>query len=93
MKKKYVLLGVTIGVEFELVAFFERRGITVTSWIGNVVGLLLFFLPILILLHLVSKDGALNVWLRWLCSGLFWLICSCYVICMISLFMENIGKL
>lgn len=74
MKKTYSVLLSVFAVEFLLVCILGQNNIKLDSWIGGIIGLLIFMLPLLILLFLLSKDNAIPKNKQLLCKIVFWLI-------------------
>ena len=56
MKKNYRILICLIVVEFFCVAILKNKNISFDNLLINATGTIIFFLPILCLLFLVSKD-------------------------------------
>lgn len=78
MKKQYSILLSIVGIEFLIVSILNKANVKIVSWIGNAVGAFIFFLPIQILLFLLSKDKALSTKLQACCKCAFWFILICY---------------
>lgn len=79
MKKEYKLLIRIFLVEFIGVLIMSELGISVHSWTGNAIGVLLLLGPILILLHLLSKDNNISENYRSLSKMAFWYLLICYL--------------
>ncbi|MBQ5591457.1 MAG: hypothetical protein IIU80_00745 [Clostridia bacterium] len=80
MKKSYKILLIIIGIEFLFVApLLNELNVQVQSWLGNAIGVFVSFLPIEILLYLLSKDEKLSVFKRGFAKVAFWFITFSYV--------------
>ena len=81
MKKSYKILLIIIGIEFLFVApLLNELNVQVQSWLGNAIGVFVSFLPIEILLYLLSKDEKLSSFKRGLAKFVFWSVIICYVL-------------
>lgn len=56
MKKKYKILLIIFGIEYLFVSILNKSNIKIDSVIGTILGLVLFFAPIVVLLYLLGKD-------------------------------------
>ncbi len=80
MKKSYKILLIIIGIEFLFVApLLNELNVQVQSWLGNAIGVFVSFLPIEILLYLLSKDEKLSAFKRGFAKVTFWFIIFGYV--------------
>ncbi len=76
MKKIYKMLIWIIVAEFLVASFFNKMNVTYDSLLINVTGALAFFVPILALLFLVSRDKKITKKKRVfaMCFGFFIII-------------------
>lgn len=80
MKKSYKILLIIIGIEFLFIGpLLNELNVQAQSWIENAVGLFVSFLPIEILLFLLSKDEKFSLLKRGIAKIIFWSIIFCYV--------------
>ncbi len=81
MKKSYKILLIIIGIEFLFIApLLNELNVQVQSWLGNAIGVFVSFLPIEILLYLLSKDEKLSALKRGITKIIFWSVMVCYVL-------------
>jgi len=76
-------------VEFLVVCILGQNNIKLDSWIGGIIGLLIFMLPLLILLFLLSKDNAIPKNKQLLCKIGFWIILISSVSGVIATLIQN----
>ena len=58
MKKLHKILLIIIVVEFAIIRILKLFNVSATTFWGNLLGIIFFFLPILILLYLLAKDSS-----------------------------------
>lgn len=80
MKKKYIFLLIIFALEIEIISILSKKNIQITSFIGKAIGTLVFILPILILLFLLSKDKDISDNKRLISKVILWFIIICYII-------------
>ncbi|MBR6531132.1 MAG: hypothetical protein IKT61_01355 [Clostridia bacterium] len=81
MKKSYKILLIIIGIEFLFVGpLLNELNVQVQSRFGNAIGVFVGFLPIEILLYLLSKDEKFSLLKRRIAKIIFWSIIICYVL-------------
>ena len=79
MKARYkVLIGILVA-EWWILKQLNSIEYKVEFWLGNVIGLAIVFLPIQIILFLLSRDPDRKEKTRFFCKILFWFINVCYV--------------
>ena len=80
MKKSYKVLLIIIGIELLfIVPWLNELNVQIHSWFGNLIGIFIAFLPLEVLLFLLSKDEKLSVFKRGFAKVAFWFITFCYV--------------
>ena len=62
-----------------LVKMLDNSNIMIQSWVGNAVGLLLFFLPLEILFFLIGRDINITEGKRLCAKFAFWFVIICYI--------------
>lgn len=80
MKREYKALICFWLAEFFVVYFLDRAGVRLQSLLLNAICALLFLLPIVILLVLMSKDECFSVKKQMLFKMLYAFIIFCYVL-------------
>ncbi len=45
-----------LGIEYICFSILNCLNVTINSWVGTLVGLLIFFVPLLLLLHMINCD-------------------------------------
>ena len=60
MKKRYKYLLSVFIIEFIIVSILNERNISVKSWLWNAIGIIIFFLPLLILFFQLGRDEKLQ---------------------------------
>lgn len=79
MKKKYKILIGVIGIEWLCVLILSEMEIQIDSLIGGMLGLMVFFVPVLLLLYLLTKDDNISPKNRILSKVFFvFIIVSCF---------------
>jgi len=84
MKKHYKILLLTFVVELLVITYLGENGIKVESWIGNALGVFFGFLPLQILLFLLSRDEKFSDKKRMCFKIIFWYINVCYLLGIIA---------
>lgn len=84
MKRRYKKLLFAILVEFILGFILRENKIKIQSFIGSAIGVFVFFLPIEILLFLLSNDKYISNTKRVIAKIVFWFICLCYLCAIIA---------
>lgn len=84
MKRRYKKLLLVILVEYVLGLILMENYIKIQSFIGSAIGVFVFFLPIQILLFLLSNDDNISNTKRIIAKIVFWFICSCYLCAIIA---------
>lgn len=84
MKKQYKILSAIVLAEFIVIYIMSQNNIKIQSFIGSALGVFAFFLPIQIILFLLSKDADVSKVKRAFAKVLFWFICSCYLCTIIA---------
>lgn len=79
MSKKYKILICLIVVEFFCVSILKNRNISFDNLVINATGTIIFFLPILWLLFLVSKDTHFSKSKRIIAKCFFYFIIVSYI--------------
>lgn len=80
MKKEYKILILIFIIEFICASVLSELGVSVHSWLGNTIGVLVGFGPLLILFHLLSKDNNVSEKKRMLSKIAFGFIIFCYLV-------------
>ena len=89
MKKRYKYLLSVFIIEFIIVSILNERNISVKSWLGNAIGIIIFFLPLLILFFQLGRDEKLTEGKRLCFKIAFWFIIICYLLgCTITLLLN-----
>jgi len=87
MKNQYKILRIVLIVEWIVIIYLSEQGVKVESWIGNAIGLVVVFLPLQILLFLLSRDEKISNKKRIFSKIVFWYINICYLLTIaVSLF-------
>ncbi len=84
MKKHYKILSAIVLAEFIVIYIMSQNNIKIQSFIGSALGVFAFFLPIQILLFLLSKDTDASKRKRVFAKVVFWFICFCYLSALIA---------
>lgn len=79
MKRKYKILAYCIGVEIFIIYMLNALEFSIKTWIGNALGVVAFFLPVQILLFMVSRDENCSKKKRIFCKIIFWHIIGCFL--------------
>lgn len=77
MKKKYKILIGILGIEYLCILFLSELNVRLNSKVGNILGCILFCLPVLTLLKLISKDDDISIKYRVLSKIFFVFIVVC----------------
>ena len=80
MKRQYKIIKSIIFAEILIILVLKLNNIVVQSWIGKVVGLFVFLLPIQILLFFLYKNENQSQGKRVFYRILFWFIIICYLL-------------
>ena len=88
MKKKYKVALIIFGIEYLCISVLNKYNIKIDSVIGTILGLMLFFAPIVVLLFLLSKDKEIADKYRILAkiSNVFIIVC-----CIASFIVKILG--
>ena len=78
-KKRYIILLSVVFSEIIIISALDKMNIKAESFVENAAGLFLFFLPLQILLFLLSKDKNISERKRVFAAIVFWLIIVCYI--------------
>ena len=80
MKIKYKTLVSIIAIEFLCISLLSKSGYKAQTWLGNVIGILIFLAPIQFLLYQLSKDDSVSAKKQMLFKGIFWFIWVSYLL-------------
>lgn len=84
MKKAYKICVICALVEFVIIYFLDKANIQLNSFFIKAVGALLFFLPIILLLVMMSKDEKFSSKKRQLFKGMYLFVIFCYICALIA---------
>lgn len=93
MKKKYKILIIVISVEFFILGIMNKLGMKAVTWLENFVGIILCFLPIQILLFMLSRDKDISSSKRIIPTIAFWFINICILLGAVATALEELGIL
>lgn len=88
MKKKYKFLVRILLIECFFAVVLNKLHIQINSKLGTIVGIILLFMPVLILLHLLSSDLQISMKHRILTKALFFFIVIC---CLSGIIVKLLG--
>ena len=80
MKKKYKILLTVIAAEFLIISLLSKSGYKIQTWLGNAIGIFVFFSPIQFLLYQLGKDDSVSAKKQKLFKGIFWFIWISYLL-------------
>ncbi len=84
MKKHYKILSIIVLIEFIIIFIMRQNNVKIESFIGSALGVLVFFLPIQIMLFLLSRDTDASNGKRVFAKIMFWFINLCYICTVIA---------
>lgn len=88
MKKNYkILIGILL-IEYFLLSILNKLNIQINSKVGTIVGLILIFMPVQILLYLLSRDFQISMKARILSKALFF---SISIWCLAGIIVKLLG--
>lgn len=79
MKKRYIILLSILALEFSVVYVLDALKIQLQTWFGNLIGALCIFIPIELLLLLVSKDESAKPNIRFVSKMVFVFLLLCLI--------------
>lgn len=90
--KLYKPLLYFIFFEFIAISFLSEMNVQIQSWIGNVIGIFVFFIPIELLFFLLGSDERFPSKKQILFKAVFWFIIVCCLLSVISTLIILIGE-